>query len=200
MQTKTSQVKNLAILISGSGSNMQAIIDAIENGAINAKISVVISSNDIAFGLQRAKNHNIKTHITSLKEFGSAQARDKKILEILKPLNIDYVILAGYLGIITSEFIAQYKDKIINIHPSLLPKFGGSGMHGQNVHKAVIAAGEKVSGATVHLVDDGIDTGRILAQDSLDILPTDTPESLAKRILDNIEHKLLVKTLGEVCR
>jgi len=191
--------KKLAVLISGGGSNLQAIIDAVETGKMNATIQIVVSSNGTAFGLERAKKHGIKTAVACLKDFSSMQQRDKFIVDSLAPLNIDYVVLAGYLGILTTDFIASYKNRIVNIHPSLLPKFGGAGMHGLNVHKAVIEAGDPFSGATVHLVDDGIDTGKILAQKMLRVLPTDTPESLQKRIIEEIEHKLLVQTLGLLC-
>ena len=192
-------MKKLAVLISGGGSNLQAVIDAVAGGEICAGICAVISSNADAYGLQRAKNAGIPTAVASLKEFDSRAERDAFIIKILQAHNPDYVVLAGYLGILTPEFIAAYKNKIINIHPSLLPKFGGDGMHGVGVHKAVIAAGEKISGASVHYVDNGIDTGEVIAQESLVVLPNDTPESLQKRILENIEHKLLVKVLADLC-
>jgi len=199
MQQPIKQPKNIAILISGGGSNMQAIIDAVETDKMSANIKIVVSSNATAFGLERAKKHDIKTVVASLKDFCSPQMRDKFIIDALAPLDIDYVVLAGYLGILTSDFITNYKNRIVNIHPSLLPKFGGAGMHGLNVHKAVIEAGESFSGATVHFVDAGIDTGTILDQESLRVLSTDTPESLQKRITETIEHKLLVKTLRNLC-
>jgi len=190
---------NIAVLISGGGSNLQAIIDAVAKGSLQANICVVVSSNADAYGLERAKQHNIKTFVAPLKQFDSKEARDAAILKTVQAAKADYIVLAGYLGILTPIIIEEYPDKIINIHPSLLPKFGGDGMHGLAVHKAVIAAGEKVSGASVHFVDGGVDTGKVIAQDSLEVLEHDTPESLQKRILENIEHKLLVDTLAKLC-
>ena len=192
--------KNLGVLVSGGGSNLQAVIDAAQNGEINGRIAVVISSNPSAYGITRAQNHNIPSAVAALADFdGNRPLRDARIVETLRWYNVDYVILAGYLGVLTEPLLLAYKDRIINIHPSLLPKFGGVGLHGLNVHRAVLAAGEKTSGATVHFVEEGVDTGRIIAQESLDVLPSDTPESLQTRILDQIEHKLLVRVVGDLC-
>lgn len=191
--------KVLAVLASGGGSNFQAIIDDVESGKINAEIAVLIASNDSAYAIERAKKHGIKSHVCALKDFKSGKERDAQILSILKSENIDYVILAGYLGILSIELIDAYKNKIINIHPSLLPKFGGHLYHGLNVHKAVIESKESESGATVHFVDNGIDTGLIIAQDKLKVENNDTAESLQAKILDKIEHKLFVKVIKDLC-
>jgi len=191
--------KRIAVLCSGGGTNMQALIDAVERGDINAEIKLVISSNSKAFALERAKKHSIKTAVCAIADFGNPIERDLQIVKLLKEHNIDLVVLAGYLGILSSAIFERFTNPIINIHPSLLPKFGGSGMHGLNVHKAVIEAGESKSGATVHFVDSGIDTGDIIEQDSLDVLDGDTAESLQQRILNNIEHKLLVKAVKQLC-
>jgi len=187
-------MKNLAILISGSGSNLQAIIDAVNSGEIHsAKISVVISSNAEAYGLTRAAVYNIPTVVASIKDFENNVLRDDFIVKTLKLYEIDLVVLAGYLGIVGDEIVNEYMGRIINIHPSLLPKHGGKGMHGIRVHEAVIASGDKYAGATVHFVDDGIDTGKIICQDKIEVLNDDTAESLQKRVLDEVEHKLIVK-------
>ncbi|KAI4453259.1 phosphoribosylglycinamide formyltransferase [Holotrichia oblita] len=174
---------------------MQAIIDAIKTQKLDAEICVVVSSNDSAYGLERARANGIPAFVRAKSSFKSLNERDESILELLKPYNVDYIVLAGYLGVLTENLVNAYPDKIINIHPALLPKFGGKGMYGINVHKAVIAAKENTSGATVHYVDLGTDTGKIILQESLEVLPDDTPESLQARILENIEHKLLVKAL-----
>lgn len=192
-------MKRLLILISGSGTNMQAVIDAVAAGELNAEIVGVISSNPDAAGLNKAEKAGIKTHVCRLKDYESREARDAEILRIADSLKTDIIVLAGYLGILTSELIRRYRNRIINIHPALLPKYGGAGFYGLNVHKAVIAAGEKTSGATVHYVDEGTDTGEIILQRATEVLPTDTPETLQKRILDNIEHRLIVDALRILC-
>jgi len=192
-------VKKLGILASGGGSNLQAVLDACVAGEINGHVALVISSNPQAFALTRAKNGGVPVFVAALSDFGSREKRDNFILETLQKYAVDYVILAGYLGILTPPLVSAFERRMINIHPSLLPSFGGPGLHGLNVHRAVIAAGEKKSGATVHFVDAGIDTGAVIAQGTLDVLPSDTPESLQARILTEIEHKLLVRVLKELC-
>lgn len=191
--------KKLAVLVSGGGTNMQAIIDSIDSGNINATVKVVISSNKDAKALDRATKHGIKNYVASKNDYSSAKERDSYILSLLNSFQVDYVLLAGYLGIISDNLIDAYKNRIINIHPSLLPKFGGANYHGLNVHKAVIDAGEKTSGATVHFVDGGIDTGLIIDNMSLDVKADDTPESLQDRILSTIEHKLFVRVVKDLC-
>ena len=199
MQNRTDK-KRLAVLVSGGGTNMQSIIDATERGEISGSVVVVISSNSEAYALERAKKHGIDSFVCSLKEYQSREERDGKIIEILEKYRADYVILAGYLGILTDELIAKYDNKIINIHPALLPAYGGKSFFGLNVHKAVIADKCKKSGATVHFVGSGgIDTGLIIAQQSLDVLESDTPESLQERILENIEHKLFPRVIKDLC-
>ena len=192
--------KRLAVLISGGGTNLQAILDACKKDEINAEVVLVVSSNAQAYGLTRAKNFGIGTVIAQKSDYESNEKRDEYILKELKTAQPDFIVLAGYLGILTDILISAYPKKIINIHPALLPSFGGKNFHGLNVHKAVIEAGEKYSGATVHFVDSGIDTGEILAQEKLAVLDSDTPESLQQRILETIEHKLLIGTLKELCK
>ncbi|MCL2847467.1 MAG: phosphoribosylglycinamide formyltransferase [Firmicutes bacterium] len=196
---QNAQKKRIAVLCSGSGSNLQALIDAEKENKFNGEICLVIASNPNAYALERAKQNNIQTAVFYLSTFATPELRDNAITNLLNLHNIDLVVLAGYLGILTPDFFANFTNPIINIHPSLLPKFGGAGMHGLAVHTAVINAKETHSGATVHYVDCGIDTGCIIAQDSLEILSTDTPEILQQRMLHQIEHPLLVKAVTQLC-
>ncbi|MCL2256229.1 MAG: phosphoribosylglycinamide formyltransferase [Firmicutes bacterium] len=190
---------NIAILVSGSGSNMMAIIDACKSGLIAGEIVAVISSNHEAKAVERAKQMNISTFVCAKSDFLSPNERDEHMLKILKEKKPDLIVLAGYLGILNEQIIESYNGKIINVHPSLLPKFGGHGFFGMNVHKAVIESGEKESGATVHFVDNGIDTGKILSQEKVKIEPNDTPETLSEKVL-KIEHKILVETIKKLTR
>lgn len=193
-------MKNLAVLVSGSGTNMQAIIDACARGEINGCVKVVISSNDEAYALVRAKTCNIPAYVCSVSDFdGDRDARDWEILRILEEYKTDYVILAGYLGIISGSIIDRYPNRIVNIHPALLPKFGGKDFYGLNVHKAVIAAGEAESGATAHFVAREIDCGPIIRQEKLKVFKGDTPEALQKRVLEKIEHPLLISVVKDLC-
>lgn len=179
---------NLAVLISGSGTNLQAVIDAVEGGIIpNARLVPVISDREGVFGLERAKKHNIDNMVIN--------KNDTALLHnTLKSYNTDGIVLAGYLSILPPEIISTYDGKIINIHPALLPDFGGKGFYGIKVHQAVLASGEKVSGATAHLVDNGIDTGPVLVRGTVPVLPDDTAESLQKRVLEK-EHIVLVRAV-----
>ncbi len=184
----------LGVLVSGSGTNLQSMIDAVENGTLKSQIVCVISNKEAAYGLERARKHQIPAYFINPKEEGY----DKKLLETLKKEQVELVVLAGYLKILNQELIHAYSKRIINIHPSLLPKFGGKGFYGLHVHEAVIEAGEKESGATVHYVDAGIDTGQILIQKKVAVEIDDTPESLQKKILNQIEHKILVEAIQKL--
>ena len=184
----------LGVLVSGSGTNLQSMIDAVENGTLKSQIVCVISNKEAAYGLERARKHQIPAYFINPKEEGY----DKKLLETLKKEQVELVVLAGYLKILNQELIHAYSKRIINIHPSLLPKFGGKGFYGLHVHEAVIEAGEKESGATVHYVDAGIDTGQILVQKKVAVEIDDTPESLQKKILNQIEHKILVEAIQKL--
>lgn len=184
----------LGVLVSGSGTNLQSVIDAVENGVLKSQIVCVISNKEAAYGLERARKHQIPVYFINPKE----EEYDKKLLETLKKEQVELVVLAGYLKILNQELIHAYRKRIINIHPSLLPKFGGKGFYGLHVHEAVIAAGEKESGATVHYVDAGIDTGQILIQKKVAVEREDTPESLQKRILEQVEHKILVEAIQKL--
>lgn len=193
-------MKNLAILVSGSGSNMQAIADACIAKEIDGKVEVIISSNAEAYALVRATTLGVRSRVCSLKDFdGDAVKRDREIMKILSDHKIDYVVLAGYLGILTPTFIDAYPYKIINIHPSLLPKFGGKDLYGLKVHKAVIEAGESESGATAHFVTATIDGGPIIRQDKVRVYKDDSADMLQARILEKIEHPMLVSVVRDVC-
>lgn len=183
--------KNIAVLVSGSGSNLQSIIDNIEQGNLNCKITYIIADRP-CYGLERAKNHKIKNIMLDRKLFKEKLSDEISLILKNNGEKTDYIVLAGYLSILSNSFIEKWTEKIINIHPSLLPKFGGKGMYGINVHRAVIEAKEKESGATIHFVDSGIDTGKIITQVKVPVLENDSPEDLQKRVLEQ-EHKLLIK-------
>lgn len=180
---------NIAVLISGGGSNLQSIIDGTESGYIKGKVKLVLSNKDGVYGLERAKKHDIKAIV---------EKDEAKIIEILKEENIDLIVLAGYLKIISPKFVEAFKNKIVNIHPSLIPAFCGEGYYGKRVHKAVLDYGVKLSGATVHFVDEGADTGPIIMQASVDVRHDDTPESLAERVL-TVEHQILKESVKLYC-
>lgn len=189
---------NIAVFISGGGTNLQAIIDAINENKINASIKLVFSNRKNAYGLVRAKNENIDTLYLDRKNFSSNEEYDMRLIEELEKRNIDLIVLAGYLNILSSKLISKYSKKIINIHPSLIPSFSGMGFYGENVHKAVIKSGVKITGATTHFVDEDVDTGAIILQDIVPIFIDDDFESISKRVL-KIEHKILVKTIRAFC-
>ena len=192
------ELMKIDVLVSGGGTDLQSIIDAIENGTLkNVEIERVISSNASAFALERAKAHKIKATAVTKKDYPDINERMEVIKEILDEDEVDLVVLAGYLSILTPELVSAYRGRIINIHPSLLPKFGGKDHYGLKVHEAVLAAGEKVSGATVHYVDEGIDTGEIILQEEVPVLEDDTPETLQARVLE-VEHKILPRAIGMI--
>ncbi len=185
----------ISVMVSGGGTNFQAIIDAVESGFIpEAKIVQVISSSSSAFALERAKKHGIPGYVVTNKDFPDPGAKAERIMQLLKEKDTDLVVLAGYMNVIDERIVQAYRRKIINIHPSLIPKYCGKGFYGKHVHEAVIAGGEKVSGATVHFVDEGIDTGDIIIQEEVPVLPTDTADDLAARVLV-VEHKILTETI-----
>ncbi|HCC04005.1 MAG TPA: phosphoribosylglycinamide formyltransferase [Clostridiales bacterium] len=168
---------NLVVFASGNGSTLQAIIDAINNNELSATINLVVSNNKDAFALERAKKNNIDTYIIGNKEF---QSQDEELYEVLSNYKIDLIVLAGYLKMIGPKLLNKYT--IINTHPSLLPKYGGKGMYGMKVHKAVVEAGEKISGVTLHYVNSEYDKGSIIAQTKVDVLPTDTAEDVSAKV------------------
>lgn len=189
---------NVAVFISGGGTNLQAIIDAIKENKINGKIKLVFSNRKNAYGLIRAQNESIDTFYLNRKKFFSDEEYDERILEELERKNIDLIILAGYLNILSSKLVSNYSNRIINIHPSLIPSFCGDGFYGENVHKAVIKSGVKFTGATTHFVDENVDTGAIILQDVVPVFINDDFETVAKRVL-KIEHEILVKTVKAFC-
>lgn len=191
-------MKNIAVFISGGGTNLQAIINATENKEINAKIKLVFSNKKNAYGLERAKKANIETLYLNRKKFSKSEEYDEEILKVLKEKDIDLIVLAGYLGILTSKIISNYRGRIINIHPSLIPSFCGSGFYGEHVHKAVIKKGVKITGATTHFVDEIIDGGAIIMQDTVPVQMNDDYKSIAVKVLE-VEHKILVKTVKAFC-
>lgn len=188
-------MKNIAVLISGGGSNLQALIDNIESGDIKANISLVISSREDAYGLQRAKKHGIPAYCISRGDYESTEAFDRALLEKLKEYKIRLIVLAGYLNILSSDIISAYPNCIINIHPSLIPSFCGKGYYGLKVHQGALDYGVKVTGATVHFVDEGTDTGPIILQKAVYIEDGDDAQSLAKKVLE-VEHELLPRAVS----
>ena len=187
---------HLGFLASHGGSNMQAIMDACKDGRLNAKPCVVISNNSDSMALQRARNEGIPCyHISGATHPGSAE--DEEILRALKRHGVETVILAGYMKQLGTITLQAYRGRILNIHPALLPKFGGKGMYGRRVHEAVLAAGEQVTGVTIHIIDENYDTGPIVNQCQVPVLAGDTADSLAERVLKH-EHRLYVETLQKI--
>lgn len=188
----------LAIFVSGSGSNLQSIIDAIDNKYIdNAEIALIIASKEGIYALDRAKKANIKSVVYNKNNYSRLDKMfDAMIMELVNA-KIDYIVLAGYLSILSSNIIKKFPNQIINIHPSLIPKYCGDGFYGMRVHQAVIDNKENESGATVHYVNEGIDTGEIILQEKVPVHKEDTAEDLAKRVLE-LEHKLLPKAIKKI--
>lgn len=186
----------VAVLVSGGGTNLQAILDAVETGRVrNAEIVAVISNNPSAFALERAKKHGIPAVCVSRKECGIKEAFDQALLEAIRESGADLVVLAGCLVVIPESIIQEYRGRIINIHPSLIPSFCGTGYYGLKVHEAALARGVKVTGATVHFVDEGTDTGPILLQKAVEVKEGDTPEILQRRVMEEAEWILLPKAI-----
>jgi phosphoribosylglycinamide formyltransferase-1 len=180
---------NIAVFASGRGSNFQSILDAIVAGDLPARVVVLISNNSDAGAMEIAREHNISTQHISQKMFSSEEALANALLEVLEEKHAEFIALSGYMKKIPAYVIRHFRNRIVNIHPALLPSFGGEGMYGHRVHEAVIASGEKVSGATVHLVDEEYDHGPIVMQKTVEVVPDDTPESLAAKVL-KIEHEI----------
>ena len=186
----------LAVLVSGGGTNLQAIIDAISAGKItNACISVVISNNANAYALERARAHGIEALCISPKDFESREAFNQAFLDKLNSYNVDLVVLAGFLVVLPEMMIKEYTNRIVNIHPSLIPSFCGKGFYGLKVHEGVLARGVKVTGATVHFVDEGTDTGPIILQKAVEVEQGDTPEALQRRVMEQAEWVILPKAI-----
>lgn len=186
----------ISVLASGGGTNFQAIQDRIADGRLEARVVLVISNNKDAFVLERARAAGIRAEHWSEKKAGSREAFVSGLLRLLDETRTELIVLAGYMKLVPVEVVRAYSGRIINIHPALLPKYGGQGMYGIHVHEAVLAAGEKESGATVHMVDEQYDRGAILKQRKVPVLPGDTPESLRDRVLA-IEHELFSEVIAK---
>ena len=187
----------IAVLVSGGGTNLQAVMDAIDDQTItNTKIEVVISNNKNAYALERAAKKGIPNLCISPKDFADRAEFNRVFLEKLNSYHVDLVVLAGFLVVIPPEMIAEYKNKIINIHPSLIPSFCGTGYYGLKVHEGVLNRGVKVTGATVHFVDEGTDTGPIILQKAVEVQSDDTPEILQRRVMEEAEWKILPQAIN----
>lgn len=187
---------NIIVLVSGGGTNLQAIIDAVETGKIsNTRISGVISNNKNAYALVRARKHGIGSLCISPKDFETRAQFNEKFLEAVDGMKPDLIVLAGFLVVIPPKMTERYKNRIINIHPSLIPSFCGTGYYGLKVHEAALLRGVKVVGATVHFVDEGTDTGPIILQKAVEVEPGDTPEILQRRVMEQAEWKILPKAI-----
>lgn len=190
------RIDSLVVMVSGGGTNLQAVLDACADGRIPAKVSGVISSKPDVFALERAKNAGVPTVVINLRDFASQNEHDVAVISAIKSFGGQAVVLAGYMSILGPALVNSFP--IINIHPALIPSFCGKGYYGRRVHAAVLEYGAKVSGATVHFVDEGTDTGPIIMQKCVDVLDDDTPETLAARIL-KAEHEILPKSVALLC-
>lgn len=190
----------VAVLVSGGGTNLQAILDAQAAGAIpHGQVSLVVASKPGVYALERAAKAGVESAVVSRRDYPSAEAFDAALLHTLQSHGIQLVVLAGFLSILGPSVIAAYPDRIVNVHPSLIPSFCGEGFYGLRVHEAALAKGVKVTGATVHLVNEVCDGGRILLQKAVDVEPGDTPEILQKRVMEQAEWKLLPAAVEMLC-
>ena len=188
---------NIAVFASHGGSDLQAIIDGCKNHAINAKVVVVISNNSDSMALQRAVNENIPNYHLSSRQYDSEELLARRILQVLDKYSVDMIFLAGYMRMLHTSILEKYNNRVFNIHPALLPKYGGKGMYGINVHNAVIAAKERETGVTIHRVNAEYDSGEIVAQTIVSVNEDDTPETLAARVLER-EHEFLVEVISDI--
>lgn len=191
---------NIAVLVSGGGTNLQALIDAEKSGIIKSgRISLVVSNKEGAYALERAEKAGINTKTILKSELGSQEKFEEALIDALEEANTDIIVLAGFMSILSASFTNHFKDRIINVHPSLIPSFCGKGFYGLRVHEAALAYGVKVSGATVHFVNEIPDGGRIIMQKAVEIQDGDTPETLQKRIMQEAEWKILPLSCEKVC-
>ncbi len=194
-------MKRIGVLVSGGGTNLQALIDAKASGIIKSgEIVTVVSNKSDAYALERAKNVGIDAHCISKKECGSAEAFDIALRDYMQKMDVDIVVLAGFLAILGKDFIDAYCDRIVNIHPSLIPSFCGDGFYGLKVHQAALDYGVKVTGATVHLVNEITDGGKILMQKAVYINDDDTAETLQRRVMEEAEWKILPEAVEMLCK
>jgi len=194
-----SEKAKLAVFISGGGSNLQSLIDSSKKGELAAEVVLVVSNKKKAYGLERARQAGIETFVFRAKDFTSKEEAESKLIEILKIKQVEYIALAGYLRLLPDSIVTGYRGRITNIHPALLPKYGGKGMYGHFVHEAVLTAGDTESGATVHLVDEKYDHGPIVAQRTVPVRDDDTPEVLAERVLaqEHLIYKEVIQLFAE---
>ncbi|MBR2460037.1 MAG: phosphoribosylglycinamide formyltransferase [Clostridia bacterium] len=191
----------IAVLVSGGGTNLQALIDAEKSGIIKSgKICLVISNKYDAYALERARNNGIATAVVSKSEYTTQESFEDKISELLTQNEIDVIVLAGFMCILSARFTSRYPERILNVHPSLIPSFCGKGFYGLHVHEAALAYGVKVTGATVHFVNEIPDGGRIILQKAVEVLEGDTPEVLQRRVMEQAEWKILPQACEMVCR
>lgn len=191
---------NIVVLVSGGGTNLQAIIDACECGKIkNGKIAGVISSSPAAYALERAAKHSIPSSVVSRKEFENSKAFDDALIAEIEKYKADLIVLAGFMSILGEELTKKYANKIINVHPALIPSFCGKGFYGLHVHEAALAYGVKVTGATVHFVNEIPDGGAIILQKAVEVIQGDTPETLQKRVMEQAEWKILPQAISLFC-
>lgn len=189
----------VGVLVSGGGTNLQAILDAVDDGSItNARVELVVSNNANAYALERAKKHGIEALCISPKDYESREAFNQDLLAKIDAYHLDLLVLAGYLVKVPECMIAAYRGRIINIHPSLIPSFCGVGYYGLKVHEAALARGVKLTGATVHIVDEGMDSGPILLQKAVEVLEGDTPEILQRRVMEQAEWKILPQAIDMI--
>ncbi len=190
---------NVAVLVSGGGTNLQAIIDAEKSGIIHsAKIALVISNNPNAYAIQRAKDASIDTYVVSKKDYTSQEDYENAMIEIIKKYEIGLIVLAGFMVILGNNFIKKFENRIINVHPSLIPSFCGDGFFGLKVHEAALKKGVKVTGATVHYVTTDVDAGPIIAQKAVQVFDNDTPEILQQRVMKEAEHIILPNSIQNI--
>ena len=189
----------VAVFVSGGGSNLQALIDATKAGILSARIVLVVSNRRDAYGLERAAKENIDTFVFKSKKYPTPEEAGQALLSELTGHEVDYIATAGYLRLLPAEVVRAYRNRIVNIHPALLPKYGGKGMYGHHVHEAVLASGDKESGVTVHLVNEIYDDGQILEQARVPVLPDDSPDDLAARVLKQ-EHKFYARVLEKLIK
>ena len=193
-------MKRVAVLVSGGGTNLQALLESEQRGENpNGKIVLVVASKPGVYALERAANFGVESAVVSRRDYASSADFDAALLGVLQAHDIDVVVLAGFLSVLGERVIAAYRNKIINVHPSLIPSFCGPGFYGLKVHEAALARGVKLTGATVHLVNEECDGGPILLQKAVDILSGDTPEVLQKRVMEQAEWKLLPKAVAMIC-
>ena len=193
-------MKKIAVFVSGGGTNLQALIDAQGSVLKSGKIALVVANNAGAYALERAKNAGIPTAVVLKKECGSQVAFEEKLKQVLAEHGIDIIVLAGFMTILTANFTSAYPDRILNVHPSLIPSFCGEGFYGLRVHQAALDYGVKVTGATVHFVNEVCDGGKIIAQKAVYIEENDTPETLQRRVMEQAEWILLPQAAEKVCK